>query len=111
MRRLRQFKQRGSIMLVTAVSAFVLIGMLGLAADLGRVYIVKNEAQAYADTAALIAARDLNGKQSGIDNAKTDVAASNNGWNFGTQAFTSSMRTIEFSTSASGTWEAAPTGN
>ena len=77
-------KRRGFILLATAVSLAVLIGMLGLAVDLGRVYITKSEAQAFADFAAMAAARELNGKSTGLDAARTAVASSTNGWNFGT---------------------------
>jgi Flp pilus assembly protein TadG len=94
--------QRGSVMLVTAVSIFGLLGALGLAADLGRVYIVKNEAQAFADLAVLAAAAQLNGKSTGIDAAKTAVANSTNAYNFGTQAFASGIRTVEFATKTTG---------
>src|SRR4051812_25892944 len=79
--------ERGHIILVTAISLIVLVGMLGLAFDLGRVYIVKSEAQAYADIAAMAGARHLNGKSSGVDAAKTEIANLTNGWNFGSQAF------------------------
>jgi uncharacterized membrane protein len=40
------------------VCAVVLFGMAGLAIDLGRMYITKNEAQSYADSAALYAAQN-----------------------------------------------------
>ena len=56
-------RQRGSIMLTTAVSLFVILGMLGLSIDLGRVYIAKSEAQAFADIESVAAVRHLNGKQ------------------------------------------------
>jgi Flp pilus assembly protein TadG len=112
-------KRRGSIMLTTAISLFVLMGMLGLSIDLGRVYIAKNEAQAFADLAAISAARYLNGKQAGIDSAKADVTTSTNSnlWNFSTVKFgsnaqTSPAPTVEFSTAATGAaWSTAPAGN
>jgi hypothetical protein len=109
--RSKQGSKRGFVVLVTAVSLIVLIGMLGLAVDLGRVYIVKNEAQAFADLASLAAARHLDGKQAGIDNAKTEVANSTNGWNFGTQSFPAAIRTVEFATSQTGPWLPAPSGS
>jgi Flp pilus assembly protein TadG len=102
-------KQRGSIMITTAVSLFVLMGMLGLSIDLGRVYIAKNEAQAFADLAAVSAVRHLNGKQTGIDAATNDVNNNINKWNFGTQLFASGIRTLEFSTAAAGPWQTTPT--
>jgi hypothetical protein len=107
----KQGGKRGFIILVTAVSLVALVGMLGLAIDLGRVYIVKNEAQAFADLAAIAAARHLDGKQAGIDNANAEVANSTNGWNFGTQNFPAGIRTVEFATSLTGPWLTAPSGS
>src|SRR5215467_14184638 len=104
-------KRRGFVLLVTAAAMMVLIGMLGLAVDLGRVYIVKSEAQAFADTEALAAARHLNGKQSGIDAANTEVANSTNAWNFSTQTFPSAIRTVEFAKAIGGPWSTAPGGS
>ena len=103
--------ERGSVMLVTATSLIMLLGMLGLSADIGRVYIAKHEAQAFADLAAIAACRHLNGKQTGIDAANAEVvtAAAANKWNFGTQTFGSAIRTLEFSTTQNGPWSATPT--
>jgi len=102
-------KDLGFMMIVTAASLFVFVGMLGLAADLGRVFIVKSEAQAFADLGSLAAARHLNGKQTGITAAQTEVTNSTyNKWNFGTQSFPASVTTVEFSTAAAGPWSAAP---
>jgi len=109
--RSKQGNKRGFIVLVTAVALVVLIGMLGLAVDLGRVYIVKNESQAFADLAAIAAARHLNGKQTGIDKANSEIADSTNGWNFGTQGFPAAIRTVEFGTAATGPWSTAPSGS
>jgi Flp pilus assembly protein TadG len=119
MTRQNRAKQRGSIMITTAVSLFVLMGMLGLSIDLGRVYIAKNEAQAFADLASIAAARHLNGQQSGIDAANTEVtttATNANLWNFATTKFgsnatTSPTPTVEFATAKTGPWLTAPGGN
>jgi Flp pilus assembly protein TadG len=104
-------------MLTTAASIFVLMGMLGLSIDLGRVYIAKHETQAFADLAAVGAARHLNGNQSGIDAAKSDVTTSTNSntWNFSTTKFgsdatSSPAPTVEFSTDQA-SWTASPSGN
>jgi Flp pilus assembly protein TadG len=98
-------------MLVTAISLVLLIGMLGLSVDVGRVYIVKNEAQAFADLAAVAACRHLNAKQTGIDAANAEVvtAATTNKWDFSTQAFATAIRTVEFSTTQNGPWQTTPT--
>lgn len=50
---------RGSIAIVTAFSLIVLIGMVGLAIDLGRGYGVKAKLNAAVDAAAIAAARAL----------------------------------------------------
>ena len=50
-------RQRGYIMVATALSLPMLLGVCGLAIDIGRMYITKNEAQAFADSASLSAAR------------------------------------------------------
>jgi Flp pilus assembly protein TadG len=98
-------------MLVTATSLVLLIGMLGLSVDVGRVYIAKTEAQAFADLAAIAACRHLNAKQTGIDEANAEVvtAATTNKWAFGTQTFASAIRTVEFSTTQNGPWQVTPT--
>ena len=108
--------ERGFTMIVTAAGLFMLVGMLGLAVDVGRVYIVKSEGQAYADIAAIAAARNLDGKASGISAAQSEVSNSTNKWLFGTKSFTDGIRTVEFgiktsnatSCSAVATWTAAP---
>lgn len=101
----------GYVVLATAISVFVLVGMLGLAVDLGRIYIAKSEVQAFADVEAIDAARFLNGKSSGFDAARAAVAASSNRYDFGTQAIPSTAITVEFSTNKAGPWESNPSSN
>ena len=50
--------QRGFVLVTMAVAAIALIGVLGLAVDLGHMFISKNETQAYCDSAALAAAAE-----------------------------------------------------
>src|SRR5690349_24730694 len=97
-------RESGFTLIATAVCLIALIGMLGLAVDLGRVYITKNEAQAFTDAAALAAARCLNGKASGITNANAAVTAtmSTNRWNMATTSFSSGNTVPEFRTAATG---------
>jgi len=89
--------------------------MLGLALDLGRVYIAKNETQSFTGAAALAAALALN--DTNFTAAKDAVAGNTkNRWNMGTSDFVESAVTTEFaralSTNASrpdpATWSAAP---
>jgi len=83
----------------------MLFGMAGLAIDIGRMYITKNEAQGYADGAAVSAAREFDGTASGITAAGNAVSASTNKWNFGTAPFTGTV--VEYSADGSTGWSAA----
>ena len=58
--------ERGFSLIMIAVCSVVMFGMLGLTTDLGRVYIVKNELQAFVDASSVAAALQLNGSQSGL---------------------------------------------
>lgn len=62
----RKGSQRGFSLWVTACVAAAMIGCLGLAIDLGHMFIVKNELQAYVDSAALAACRLMDGTQTGV---------------------------------------------
>jgi Flp pilus assembly protein TadG len=88
-------QEKGFVLLAMGVSIVVLLGMLGLAIDLGRTFIVKNEAQAFTDAAALAAVSKLNGTAAGVTAAQTAVASSTNRWHFASTVFTSV--TTEFS--------------
>lgn len=83
----------------------VIVAMLGMAIDLGRAFITKNEAQSFTDAAALAAARELNGTSAGVTAATNAVAASVNRWNMATRAFTGVI--TEFSADKTN-WTAAP---
>ena len=58
--------ERGFSVLLLAVSATVLLGMLGLTFDVGRMFIVKSELQTFVDASALAAVKNLDGTSSGI---------------------------------------------
>src|ERR1700724_892666 len=83
--------EKGFVLVACAICAVVLFGMVGLAIDLGRMYITKNEAQSFADSAALYAAQQLDGTSAGITAADNAVKTNPNGWNFGTTAFTGTV--------------------
>jgi hypothetical protein len=102
----RKHTSRGSVLIATAVSAVALVGMVGFSVDLGRLYIAKSEAQAFADSAALAAAAELDGTLAGITDARNAVAANANKWNFNSRPF--STVTIEFAQNAAGPWLPAP---
>lgn len=55
-------RQRGAILVMTAVFIVVLIGVAALAMDIGRLVILRSQMQNAADAAALAAAAELDGK-------------------------------------------------
>src|SRR6266536_6330463 len=87
-------RERGFTLIAAGACVVALFGAAGLAIDLGRMYITKNESQGYADAAAVSAAIQLDGTATGLANADAAVAASinpcapssasANRWNFGT---------------------------
>jgi len=112
-------REKGFVLIATGVCVFSLLGMLGLALDLGRVYIAKNEAQSFTDTAALAGALALNGVS--FTKARAAVTSNTkNQWNLGTTTFTTSGAsttiTTEFAKALAGnlgqpdpaTWEVNP---
>lgn len=54
-------RQRGAVAIIVGLSIVVLVGFIGLALDLGKLYVSKSELQNRADACALAAARDLTG--------------------------------------------------
>jgi Flp pilus assembly protein TadG len=98
--------ERGFTLLTTGVCLVAMVGVLGLAVDVGRLYVVRNEIQAYVDVAALSAALELDGTSSGVTRAANAVATSTNRWNMGTLAFTGTL--ADFSTAPTGAWTANP---
>jgi uncharacterized membrane protein len=105
MARFRQ--ERGFAVVASVVFGVVLFGMAGLAIDLGRMYIAKNEAQTYADGAALAAAMQLDGTPSCLTRADAAVSAQLNKWNFSTTTFGGTVR--EYSADGSTGWAASDT--
>src|SRR5258708_6112426 len=104
--------ERGFVLITIAAAAVALVAVLGLAVDAGRLYIAKNEAQAYCDAAALAAVLQLDGQTTGIDTAKATLTSStspyymNNAWNLDSANVTGA--TIDFATVADGPWETNP---
>ncbi|MBN3769679.1 pilus assembly protein TadG-related protein [Burkholderia sp. Se-20378] len=54
-------RQRGAVAIIVGLSLAVMIGFVGLALDLGKLYVTRSELQNSADACALSAARDLTG--------------------------------------------------
>src|SRR5512138_1677908 len=101
----RRSPEKGFVLIAVAISILIIVAMLGMAIDLGRAFITKNEAQAFTDAAALAAARELNGTSSGVTAATNAVAVSANRWNMATRAFTGVV--TEFSADRAN-WTATP---
>lgn len=59
-------RQRGAIAITFALSLIVLFACMGIALDLGRLYVVRTELQNAADAAALAGAKELNQKLNGV---------------------------------------------
>ena len=55
---------------------FLLLAVIGLAFDLGRVYIARNEAQIFVDAASLAAAQQMDGTAAGLNRARAAREAS-----------------------------------
>ncbi len=59
----------GQIIVMVALAAFVLIAVVGLAVDIGRLYITKAELSRSVDAAALAGVAELNGKSDQVTRA------------------------------------------
>lgn len=78
-----------------SITMLLLLAVMGLAFDLGRVYIARNEAQVFTDAAAMAAAAKLNGSPAGILKAREAVSRLPGRWNLGTREFAGIV--VEFS--------------
>jgi uncharacterized membrane protein len=88
-----------------SVTMLLLLAVMGLAFDVGRIYIARNEAQVFTDAAAMAAASKLDGTKAGLDRAREAVAKIPMRWNLGTQEFKNVV--VEFSADGS-RWEKDP---
>ena len=102
-------RQRGFALIATGVCLVASLGATGLAVDLGRMYITKNELQAFADAAVLAAALELDGTNQGLTDARQQVTDSANRVHMGTSVPTT---VTEFSANRNGPWvpDPAPAG-
>lgn len=105
----RQFgNRRGFVLITTAACLIALLALVGLATDVGRLYVSRNELQAFVDEAAFAASFEMDGTAEGITRAQTVGAAGPgaNRWYFGTQA--ASGVTVQFATAAGGPFYESP---
>lgn len=66
---MNQHRQRGAVIVTTALVLLFLLGMMGLALDFGRLFIVKTELQTAMDSCALAAAQELDGSADALGRA------------------------------------------
>jgi uncharacterized membrane protein len=93
--RVRKHSKRGFVLIAMSVAMTLMLAVMGLAFDFGRIYIARNEAQVFTDAAAMAAASKLDGTDSGLDRARQAVARLPMRWNLGTKTFTGVV--VEFS--------------
>lgn len=104
------FRQRGAVAIIVALALPLLIGMAGLALDLGKLFITKTELQNAADACALSAARELNGTAAQFTAAETagrNVGQANRAY-FQTDAVVLPVNdAVRFSTALDGAYQPA----
>ncbi|HSR08561.1 MAG TPA: pilus assembly protein TadG-related protein [Bryobacteraceae bacterium] len=107
--------ERGFSLILIGLALFVMIGMVGLAIDVGRMFVYKSELQAFVDNAAMAAITKMDGTQAGVQAANAlaltgpDGASLANKVNFDTT--TISTVTTGYATSFSGTYDSFATAS
>src|SRR2546423_7506408 len=99
-------RKRGFVLITMAVATVAIVGALGMAVDVGRAFIAKNETQTFCDAAAYAAVLKLNGTSTGISSARAAVASSVNTWNMNSASV--STPTVDFATTKNGPWSTNP---
>lgn len=64
-----QRRQRGAVIITTALVLLLLLGFIGIALDFGRLFVIKTELQTAMDSCALSAAHELDGQADAITRA------------------------------------------
>ncbi|USX18541.1 pilus assembly protein TadG-related protein [Oxalobacteraceae bacterium OTU3REALA1] len=104
--RVARRRQRGAIAIVFSLMLAVLIGFIGVALDLSRVYNRRAELQGIANVAALAAAGQLNGTTAGVDSAlaKASTAIALLKYQYNQRSITWDNAALSFSASPNGGW-------
>jgi len=89
----RQPGRKGFVLIATCVALIILLGLAVFGIDLGRMSMIKSEAQAFTDAAALAAALEMDGSKEGLARARTAALQSAGGpsamrWDMGSRTFT-----------------------
>jgi len=104
--RAKRSRRSGFVLITMALASVGTLAVVGLAVDVGRLYVIRNELQSYTDAAALSAALKLNGTSSGLTAANAALTAMSNKWDFATASVATG--TLVFGQTATGPWYAAP---
>ena len=108
-------REKGFSLILLSLSVFVMIGMLGLAIDVGRMFVYKNELQAFADASAMAAIAQMDGSQAGLQAANTTAtsgplsATKPNKYNFDSTSVSTVTNT--YATSFAGTYDSYATAS
>jgi hypothetical protein len=99
-------RNRGYVLLAASAAVVVILGMLGLCLDLGRLYVAKNELQTFADAAVIAATNRLDGTTTGISNAIAEATSNVNRFDFGLRSVPTVQ--VDFATASAGPWLTSP---
>src|SRR5258708_5358052 len=95
--------ERGAILVWFALGLLVVVGFIGIAVDVGRMYLVRTEGQTFVDAGALAAAAELDGTSAGITRA---VNAAGTRWTkYHLHSLSFPAPTVEFAPSSTGAWK------
>lgn len=100
-------KERGVVAVMVALSMAVLVGFVGLALDLGKLFVTKSELQNSADACALAAAHELTGANTNqlvLAEAAGIAAGINNNVQFQDNPVTVNADDVTFSDTLNGTY-------
>ncbi len=107
--------KNGFVLIATCIALAILLAVAALAVDIGRMYVIKSELQAFADAAALTAAMRMDGSDAGLARARqapADLATGPNAmkWDLGTRPVTEFTATFAEGEAAPdpNTWQAQP---
>ncbi len=101
-------RQQGAVAVIVGIVIVAMIGMAGLALDLGQLYVAKAELQNAADACALSAIQSVtgsDGKQLQVGEAAGVTTAQRHHVVFQSRAVTTELNsTVDFAATASGPW-------
>lgn len=101
-KRFTRTRQRGFVLIASAIAAVIVIGALGMAVDLGRMFVVKTESQNFVDSMSLEAAAELDGTSAGILRAANVTSQSTQKYDLGQHPF--QEVTTRFALAPEGPW-------